>query len=97
MRWVFDDGTVVHLGGKVEGNSELARSLRLDVAQTTHAERPLALPLGPRPSEWVVLDVKNPHHVDSWLRNTPTRAQLVAAPDVEREVGAVTAEPGRIY
>lgn len=84
MRWVFDDGTVVHLGGKVEGNSPLAKSLRQDVAKVG-TENPLSVQLSARPSPWVAVDLRNPLHVDEWLRNEP-KSRLVEFPALERPV-----------
>lgn len=61
MRWEFDDGARVDLGGKVEGASLFAQDLRRRLAAGVEVE------LGPHPSPTAPLDVNDPTLLDAWL------------------------------
>lgn len=62
MIWRFSDGTTVELGGKVEGPSLFAQSLRAQIADgiaTVH--------IWPQPSEGVPVDQNDAALVHAWL------------------------------
>lgn len=83
MTWHFSDGTVAHLGGKIEGSTYFAQELRLAVRDGPQ------FPLGPIPSGGRPLDLDNPSEFDWLVRmemNRPCNkwmmASLVSASDV---------------
>jgi hypothetical protein len=83
MRWEFSDGTVVHLGGKVEGDSLFAQLTR-ETFEDCGKDYGPTVDDGPIPGPTVPMDPNNAHHVDVWLRNTARclRVGIVSAPDV---------------
>jgi len=80
MIWQYIDGTVVHLGGKVEGDSLFARLARDTFERAGTEDGPLHCSVG----EDVPLDTHNPHHVDVWLSDTARCLGVlaIATPDV---------------
>lgn len=83
MLWHFSDGTVAHLGGRIEGGTYFAQELRYAMV------RPL-LPDGPIPCGSFPADLKNPSHFDFIVRQEMDRpcnkwmmVSLVSAPEVE--------------
>ena len=82
MEWVFDDGTVVRLGGEVEGASLLAQRLRQRFANpqlTSQLSRPC-------PTNWLPVDRMNPLHVNAviWEVNRGVgKPVLVRGPEIE--------------
>lgn len=83
MTWTFSDGTVVHLGGKVEGESILAKFVRRAFDECRAGRGPM-VDDGPAPGPMVRLDVNNAHHLAVWLENTANclRVGVVSAPEV---------------
>lgn len=77
--WVFEDGTRVWLGGRVEGDSGLAKSIRVSFRLLTEGT-PIGSGWGRYPSQ-DILDVRVPHLLDCWLRDK--RRVIVSAPEVE--------------
>lgn len=83
MLWHFSDGTVAHLGGRIEGGTYFAQELR-------HAMVHPSLPDGPMPCGSLPADLKNPSHFDFIVRQEMDRpcnkwmmVSLVSAPEVE--------------
>lgn len=91
--WILDDGTKVYLGGNVEGDTELARWVRVElrVAKTEMVNSHF----GPSPHE-EVLDVSVPHLLDAFLRFTWT---VVSAPGFETPASEPRPDPpdGCVY
>lgn len=90
--WRFSDGTVVHLGGEVEGGSLFAQELREALA-----DRP-GVQIWPNPQRGVSLDVNDIALMDAWVRQEMTRPyrsslglRLVEAP---KDVPALPPAPG---
>lgn len=81
MEWEFEDGTVVRLGGEVEGDSPFAHDLRLMLEISRN--RPVCSWFGASP-DYEELDASVPHLLDSWLRTQAI--DLVSAPEVEYPV-----------
>lgn len=67
MTWKFSDGTVAHLGGKIEGASLFAQELRAELA-TGEA----GVAIWP-PNDGLPLDTSDPALFDAWLRQELTR------------------------
>lgn len=84
MRWRFNDGTTVHLGGQVDSTTIFGAELRAALAD------PDALVgIHPIPSDAVPLDLDDPALLDAWLRDQMARPyrrelrlRLLEAPDV---------------
>lgn len=68
MRWRFADGTEVQLGGKVEGQSKLARRLR-EQLELLPEGRARDVPLDPEPAGGERLVLSSPYHIDAWCRD----------------------------
>jgi hypothetical protein len=84
LEWRFSDGTVVRLGGVIEGDGPMARALRGDLERMA-AGRPVVVNVAPHPGGDDPLDVGDPYHVHQWLGQTLrglTGVQLTAAPVV---------------
>lgn len=84
MTWHFSDGTVAHLGGKIEGETFFAQELRRAVRDGPR------IPDGPIPSGSHPADLDNPSHFDFIVRQEMDRpcnkwmmVSLVSAPEVE--------------
>lgn len=77
--WILKDGTKVHLGGRVEGDSLCARGIRLEFEDLR--DRRISSGFGPIPHE-EPLDVSVPHLLDYWLRHQPA-FDVVSGPSVE--------------
>lgn len=82
MIWELSDGTRVHLGGRVEGESFLAKFLRRDMSKGPKG--PLVYP-DAMPSPGVTLDVNDPWHVNSLVTDVARcrGVAVVSAPHVE--------------
>lgn len=68
MTWRFSDGTTVDLGGKVEGSSFFAQSVRAELANP-----PVLVSIWPHPSPDVDVDLQDVALVDAWLRHRVSR------------------------
>lgn len=81
--WELSDGTKVHLGGKVEGESTLALLLRQE-SEDARDGRPPSVFLEPMPCAPTPMDMDNAQHVNQWVRNTARclRVAVLSAPDV---------------
>lgn len=84
MQWKFSDGTVVSLGGDVEGSTLFAQELRGDIA----APERVTVELTPIPGYGTRLNPNDPALLDAYLRNevaAPFRRwmmlSLVTAPE----------------
>lgn len=84
MTWHFSDGTIAHLGGKIEGGTAFAQELRELLADGPQ------VPAQTIPSGGTALDPENPSQLDWFLRNEMDRPcnrwmmlRLVKAPEVE--------------
>lgn len=62
MIWRFSDGTTVELGGKVEGPSLFAQSLRAQIA-----DGEAFVHIWPQPSTSVAVDLDNAALMHAWL------------------------------
>lgn len=82
--WKLTDGTVVHLGGNVEGDSPLAAQLRT-AANEAKRGSPGTLCIGPPPGSRAVLDLDDAQLVNVWVRQVADRAGVAvySAPNVE--------------
>jgi hypothetical protein len=72
--WRFSDGTIVHLGGEVEGSSLFAQELRRELEQPD-----LEVQIWPHPNPGVPLDRNDLALLDTWLHlemERPFRAWL---------------------
>ena len=86
MEWQFSDGTVVRLGGVVEGDSAFADRLRSEL---------VLLPLGraksvcvePEPSSGETLDPDNARHVEIWSEDWSRffDVTLTSGPELESD------------
>ncbi|HET6498909.1 MAG TPA: hypothetical protein VFH17_07660 [Coriobacteriia bacterium] len=93
--WILQGGEKVWLGGRVEGESPLATSLRDDIALSKEEE--LSSGFGAFPAT-ASLDANVPYLLDSWLRST-VGVVVVESPEVEYpadDPDAVT-DPDVIY
>lgn len=80
--WRFSDGTIVRLGGEVEGASLFAQELRESLGEVTELE------FGPCPSPLIPFDKWNPDHMAHYLTGQlaqPGRRflKIISAPMVE--------------
>lgn len=73
VTWRFSDGTTVELGGKVEGPSLFAQSLR---AQLTDGEAHATV--WPMPSPFHAVDVNDAALVNAWLEQETERWGRIA-------------------
>jgi hypothetical protein len=101
VKWVFSDGTTVHLGGKVQGTSALAQAIRMDVSWSKGGDR-VPVRVHPNPAPPDTLDLDDPQLVDAWLTNWSVRTDvsITSAPEVEpfpEEPGTDDDAPGVIY
>lgn len=100
--WELSDGTVVHLGGKVEGGSPLAAKLRT-AANDAKAGAPDLLCIGPQPGYRELLDLDNAQLVNVWVRQQAARAGVFVRrahevepwPDDERDATDAIDPDGR--
>jgi hypothetical protein len=100
MRWTFDDGTVLHLGGLVDGRSPLASRVR-----TAVDEGAFCTP-APRPCSDVPVIWTNAYLVDVWAREVAhllgveVRSDYVRderdAPPIVRRLLRRVASPGSV-
>lgn len=67
MHWRFADGTEVQLGGKVEGQSKLARTLREQLVLLPEG-RAREVPMSAPPADGERLVLSSPYHMDAWCR-----------------------------
>lgn len=83
--WTLSDGTVVRLGGLVEGQTRTAELLRRDV-QAFREGRRMPIPMFAPPAGSVPLELGSVPHVDCWVRDTARfgRATVVSGPEFER-------------
>jgi hypothetical protein len=93
--WVFSDGTKVWLGGKVEGDSDLAEEVRI-VVKLTRTRGRVNSGYGP-PCGEELLDPDVDYLMDFWLRSLS--AIVVSAPHVvyPEQVPAVGGDTSRLY
>jgi hypothetical protein len=68
VKWRFAEGTVVHLGGNVEGDSPWADELRRTVVAARRGWGPTVF-MEAQPSDGEPMNVDDPDHVDQWLRD----------------------------
>ncbi len=82
--WKLSDGTVVRLGGRVSGSSELAAALRRD-ALAVKAGYGVPVQWDPPPGGVVPLDLGDAHVLDKWLRALARRfdAEVTEAPELQ--------------
>lgn len=95
--WIFSDGTRVHLGGKVEGNSPFAMTLMLRLE--SNSEHPMSSRWGVIGAE-PLLDLSVPYLLDAWLRHAVTNeVTLKSAPEFELPVLSEPSDDGvvRVY
>jgi hypothetical protein len=111
VTWRFSDGTVVELGGKVEGPSLFAQRLRAEIADAEAGEPgALQVHIWPQPSEAKPVDLNDTALVHAWLtreldhlnRISGIVVRLRAKPENIPALppppwGDAPAEPGRIY
>src|SRR3972149_5692866 len=64
--WRFSDGTMIELGGKVTGSSDVAEKVRHGFGLTQI--EPTRFPLGPQPDSQGVLLLDSAAAIDAWLR-----------------------------
>lgn len=99
--WRFSDGTVVHLGGVVDGDSAFAREVRQELARPD-----VEVSIWPLPGGSVPLDKNDPALLNAFLWDSSYiprqrgELELVDAPDVpdlppDPRPGENV--PGRIY
>lgn len=84
MKWTLSDGTVVYLGGKVEGTSALAKKLRRDAKNAKAGEPRMVMTLPTPGSERLKLD--DAWHINCWVRDEAAvfHVTVVSAPlDIE--------------
>lgn len=74
MKWTFSDGTVLHIGGKVDGESPLAMKLKQQ-ADEASLGRPHAVQALPPPG-LQLLNVDDPWHVHVWAHEEALRAGI---------------------
>lgn len=81
--WTLSDGTVVHLGGEVEGASVLAKAFRQDVEAVLDPEIDFRIGTRPIPAPGHVLDLGHAGLVDVWVTERARRAavRITARPD----------------
>lgn len=84
MKWELADGTVVNLGGDVEGTSAVAAKLRMSAARARKGA-PDLLSVGMQPGGFEKLDLDDAQLVNVWVRTTAAKAgvAVLSAPDVE--------------
>jgi hypothetical protein len=63
--WKFSDGTIVRLGGVVEGDSAFADRLRTEL-ELLPLGRAKSVCVDPHPTSGVTLDPSDPRHVEIW-------------------------------
>ncbi len=93
MKWVLSDGTVIHLGGEVEGDSPIAKVLRRELSPPYRL-----MPVHPIPSGAVPLDPNNPHHLaeaisDATRCHEGGRVGVVSAPEMPKPEPGFELEP----
>jgi hypothetical protein len=88
--WVFSDGTKVWLGGKVEGDSDLAEEIRIGVALVRSGRR-VNSGYGPDCGE-ALLDLGVDYIMDHWLRGLS--GSIESAPKVVYPVQEPTSGEG---
>lgn len=93
--WKLTDGTVIRLGGRVEGGGELADALRETVHRVRTGYAPLVA-VGPLPGGWVKLDLNDMAIVDAWVRAVARRArhEVSEAPPLEQPEAVVEDDEG---
>jgi hypothetical protein len=64
MTWRFSDGTTVELGGKIEGPSLFAQTLRAQIA-----DGEVWVHIWPQPSTSVLVDLNDAALVHAWLEH----------------------------
>lgn len=103
--WAFSDGTILHSGGAVEGDSALAESLRRDV-EASKGRFPPKVAVAPLPDGYWPLDAELDFTLHALAQETASRNQAIVTTayaegdDVPAEVldlRSFEPEPGRIY
>lgn len=102
MKWRFSDGTIYE-GGKVQGDSALAREIRLDLSRVK-AGIGVLVQVDVCPSERERLELDDPQLVHAWLWALGVRhdVRVVSAPELPPIEPAWPAEddddpPGTVY
>jgi hypothetical protein len=98
VEWRFSDGTVVRLGGVVEGVSAFAQRLRDDLERLAEDFRPPEVAVGPMPAPLEKLDPQNAYHVNAWVMESADRHIItpVSVPTLP-PLPAESSEPGVVY
>jgi hypothetical protein len=101
--WTLSDGTVVRLGGRVDGEGRVVDLLRGDVRAIRRGER-VPISMFVEPGGTVPLDLDSVPHVDCWVRDTARfgPATVASAPEFERpddgrDFSKHEHVPGRVY
>lgn len=90
--WIFSDGTVVHLGGLIEGATIFAQQLREKVQLPfLHPKVRLGLP----PAGAVKVNLNDPAMVNAWLEDEVEHRRLIWSRQNDRPL-AETKPPIRI-
>jgi hypothetical protein len=94
MTWELSDGTVVRLGGDVEGSTALAVRLRM-AASAAKRGAPDLVSYGPQPGAWAPLDLANESLVNIWVRTAAAKAgvAVLKAPELAPDGESSTARP----
>lgn len=103
--WTFSDGTVLHSGGAVEGDSVLAEGLRRDV-EASKGRFPPKVAVAPLPDGYWQLDAEVDFTLNALAQETARRNQAIVTtayaegddvPVEVLELRSFEPEPGRIY
>lgn len=84
MKWELTDGTMVTLGGDVQGTSAVAAKLRSSAARARKGA-PDAVEVGTQPGAWRDLDLYDPQLVNVWVRTAADKSGVgvMRAPELE--------------
>jgi hypothetical protein len=101
VEWRFSDGTVVRLGGVVEGNSPFAQRLQ-DQLELLPLGRAASVTTRPPPAGCEELNTSDPYHVASWLEDWVRffdGVQLLSAPALapRQPQRDTEADPNTVY
>lgn len=100
MEWRFSDGTVMRLGGVVEGDGPLAKRIRDELSLLPYG-RTRQVNVRPEPGGSEPFNPDDPYHVDSWtadLMRFTRGVELISAPVLpKRDIEPYPSEPGIIY
>ena len=96
MEWKISDGTVVHLGGEIEGDGPVAQRLLEDLQRMADGVL-VYVGVRPEPAGSEPLDLDSALHVNAWVFGAALRESATVESAPEIEFPETESEEGVVY